>query len=371
NLTPYTTYEITVAAGNQNGFGEEIITSFFTSENAPSGPPLNIRSTSRSTSSFSLTWDPPEKEKQNGVIISYTACVSHSENGSCFRTYITSERKWLVSNLNVSTKYYVRVRASNKAGSSIYSGSEGFFTNGRAAKKATDVTSSTLTFSFEIPSKTFLYFYVVALNLKDGKEPASSDSYQNSELVTYSEARKSTNPKPYIAAVVTSSTDINNMFILGDGKNTSDPTSRRRRSTTSDYYNGPLEPGTSYSVFQRIFTNEKNEYFSTNWTPASKTNEYTGGPRVLTNMSSGDIKAKEGDLVNLLCSAQGEPPITFSWEKDQKPLDSIVEIEIEKPHRSSFLVVTVKDQTSFGQYICHIRDRFQSTTHTISIQKDT
>ena len=41
----------------------------------------------------------------------------------------------------------------------------------------------------------------------------------------------------------------------------------------------------------------------------------SGGPRVLTNMSSGDIKAKEGDLVNLLCSAQGEPPITFSWKK--------------------------------------------------------
>jgi hypothetical protein len=44
--------------------------------------------------------------------------------------------------------------------------------------------------------------------------------------------------------------------------------------------------------------------------------------------------------------------------------------EIEKPHRSSLLVVTVKDQTSFGKYICHILDRFKSTTtHTISIQK--
>ena len=93
----------------------------------------------------------------------------------------------------------------------------------------------------------------------------------------------------------------------------------------------------------------------------------SGRPRVLTNMSSGDIKAKEGDLVNLLCSAQGEPPITLSWEKDQKPLESFV--EKEKPHRSSFLVVKVKDETSFGKYVCHIEDRFQSTTHTISIQK--
>ena len=96
---------------------------------------------------------------------------------------------------------------------------------------------------------------------------------------------------------------------------------------------------------------------------------FPGGPLVLTKISSGDIKAKEGDLVNLLCSAQGEPPITFSWEKDQKPLESF--IEKDEPHRSSFLVVTVKDQTSFGKYICHIRDRFKSTTHTISILKDT
>ena len=95
----------------------------------------------------------------------------------------------------------------------------------------------------------------------------------------------------------------------------------------------------------------------------------SSGPRALTNMSSGDIQAKEGDLVNLLCSAQGEPPITFSWEKDQKPLESLT--ETEKPHRSSFLVVKVKDETSFGKYICHIQDRLQTTVHTIFVEKET
>ena len=97
------------------------------------------------------------------------------------------------------------------------------------------------------------YFYVVALKLTDGKEPASSDSYEDNKLVTYATAEKSTKPKPYVAAVVTSSGVDGNMFVLGDGRNTDDPTSR----TTSDYFNGPLEPGTSYSIFQRIITNEK------------------------------------------------------------------------------------------------------------------
>ena len=96
---------------------------------------------------------------------------------------------------------------------------------------------------------------MVALKLQDGKDLSSPDSYNNNDLVTYDEARKYSNPKPYIAAVVTPKNE--NMFILGDGRNTSDPTSRRRRSTSRNYFNGPLEPGTSYRIFQRIFINEE------------------------------------------------------------------------------------------------------------------
>ena len=100
----------------------------------------------------------------------------------------------------------------------------------------------------------------MALKLKDGQDGQSPESYGNNDLVTYAEARTSTDSKPYIAAIVTSKDE--NIFILGDGRNTSNPTSRRRRSTSSDYYNGPLEPGTSYSIFQRIFINDKVLYLS-------------------------------------------------------------------------------------------------------------
>ena len=97
---------------------------------------------------------------------------------------------------------------------------------------------------------------MVALKLKDEDDkPLSPDSYKKNDLVTYDETRKSTTPQPYIAAVVTSNNET--MFMLGDGRNTSNPRSRRRRSTSSDYYNGPLEPATSYSIFQRIFINEE------------------------------------------------------------------------------------------------------------------
>ncbi|XP_028397384.1 uncharacterized protein LOC114521168 [Dendronephthya gigantea] len=368
NLTPYTRYVLSVAAGNVKGIGDEKITSFLTSEEAPSGPPLNIKTTSRSTSSLSFIWDPPEESKQNGVIIGYTVCVLPSGKGGCFQTITTSERYWIVRKLNSSTKYYIRVRASTKAGHGNYSESKGFFTNGKPTKKAIEGTSSTLTFSLEIPG-TFAYLYVVALKLKNGKEPESTDSFMNNNLVTYAEARRSADPKPYIAAVFTPSDIDEHMFILGDGKNTSDPTSRKRRSAASGYYNGPLEPGSRYSIFQRVILNEKNDFYSTDWSPASSTTDYTGSPHVLTNMSSGNVIGKEGDLVNLLCSAQGEPPITFSWEKDQTPLGGFIVKDM--PHRSSLLVVTVKGEKSFGKYICHVHDRFQSTTYTVSVQKPT
>ncbi|CAB4002471.1 Receptor-type tyrosine- phosphatase delta, partial [Paramuricea clavata] len=256
NLNPLTKYNVRVLASTKVGHGNYSKSEGFFTSGIPSGLPLNIRTTSRSASSLSFTWNPPDTTEQNGVIISYKACVSHSENEPCFQTFTTRERKWLVGNLNSSTKYFVRVLASTNVGHGNYSESKGFFTNGRPAEKATAETSSTLTFSLKIPSKTFVYLYVVAFKLKDDKEPTSSDSYENSELVTYVEAENSTNWKPYIAAVVTSSGVDGNMFVLGDGRNTDDPTSRKRRSTTSDYFNGPLEPGTSYIIFQRIIINE-------------------------------------------------------------------------------------------------------------------
>ena len=96
---------------------------------APSGTPFNIQTVSRSASSLFIKWHPPKKSRRNGVIASYTACISHLENGPCFRTLTTSETDWVVGNLNASTIYFARVLASTKVGPGNYSKSKGFFTN--------------------------------------------------------------------------------------------------------------------------------------------------------------------------------------------------------------------------------------------------
>ena len=103
---------------------------FFTLFLAPQGPPLNVTITAESSSSLSVTWEPPKKDKRNGEIVSHIVCISHEENKPCFEEYTTKERMIVIGNLNASTKYYVRVLASTKAGPGFYSESEGKFTNG-------------------------------------------------------------------------------------------------------------------------------------------------------------------------------------------------------------------------------------------------
>ena len=102
---------------------------------------------------------------------------------------------------------------------------------------------------------------MVALKLKEDNDHSSPDNYQVDDLVTYSEARnRLTNRKPYIAAVITISDVDENIFVLGYGGITNYPRREKRRSTTIGYFNGPLEPGASYSIFQRIIINDEVQY---------------------------------------------------------------------------------------------------------------
>ena len=83
-----------------------------------------------SSSSLSVTWEPPEKDKRNGIIVSYTVCISHEESESCFKEQTAKEKMLVIASLNASTKYYVRVLASTKIGRGPYSESKGKVTNG-------------------------------------------------------------------------------------------------------------------------------------------------------------------------------------------------------------------------------------------------
>ncbi|XP_046856967.1 uncharacterized protein LOC124450355 isoform X2 [Xenia sp. Carnegie-2017] len=111
-------------------------------------------------------------------------------------------------------------------------------------------------------------------------------------------------------------------------------------------------------------TNMEDQY-STEWSDASETSRPIGRLTVLTNMTSNNVEAKKGETVSLLCSAQGERPLTFSWTKNNKSIQSYVDNHAHFP--VSFIIVHVKDEDDFGEYVCHVQTKFASTNYSIEI----
>ena len=92
---------------------------------------------------------------------------------------------------------------------------------------------------------------MVAFKMENGQQLLSSEQYKIKDLLTYEEAMTSKDSKPYIAAVIINDTQRNEkQFTLGDGRYTNEPIKVSNKSRS--FYNGPLEPGTSYRVFQRV-----------------------------------------------------------------------------------------------------------------------
>ncbi|XP_046858342.1 receptor-type tyrosine-protein phosphatase F-like isoform X1 [Xenia sp. Carnegie-2017] len=132
NLVPYATYKVNVTAGNSEGFGRSTTATFRTAEDVPEGPPLNVKIVALSSSSLSVTWQSPDKNKTNGKIVNYTVCITHLENETCSMKYMIKEQPLNVNNVKPGTKYYVRVLASTIVGSGCYSNVTWVFTNGLA-----------------------------------------------------------------------------------------------------------------------------------------------------------------------------------------------------------------------------------------------
>ncbi|XP_046856875.1 uncharacterized protein LOC124450287 [Xenia sp. Carnegie-2017] len=263
NLVPYATYKVNVTAGNSEGFGRSTTATFRTAEDVPEGPPLNVQIVALSSSSLSVTWEPPDKNKTNGKIVSYTVCITHLENETCSMKYMIEEQRLDINNVKPGTKYYVRVLASTIVGSGCYSNGTWVFTNELAPELSTKQIGNTLTYLLQNPNFEYRYFYVVAMK-NVTEESRLPSNFKNTDLVTYSKAISSAQPMPYMAAVV-SRRDFKPNFTLGDGETTT------RRSNGENYYNGPLKPGTNYKIFQCVFINDQGDYYSTDWSPVATT----------------------------------------------------------------------------------------------------
>ena len=89
---------------------------------APSGVPQNLSHFNASSSSFTLTWNAPPFEEQNGDIIGYTVQVTLHNSGPDEHSYVTvTVLSFTATSLTHNTRYHASVAAMTRVGTGPYS----------------------------------------------------------------------------------------------------------------------------------------------------------------------------------------------------------------------------------------------------------
>ena len=154
DLRPATTYHFRIIAKNEIGESEPSHTvTIITAEEAPSGPPRDVRVQYVDQSSLNITWKPPLTEEWNGAIQGYQVGyrLAASNHSYLFETVEFSqemgkEHHLVIGNLDTYTEYSVVVSAFNKIGPGPKSKEVRAYTKeGRPKEPPQDVMCTTLT----------------------------------------------------------------------------------------------------------------------------------------------------------------------------------------------------------------------------------
>lgn len=130
-LRPAKAYHIRMSAENKLGASEfSEVVQVTTLEEVPSGPPLQVRAEAKSSTEISVTWDAPEREHWNGILLGYYVGYQMSltpqdkevnpTQGFSFKTVEVRSHfggETVLSNLNKFTQYHVIVQAYTSQGS--------------------------------------------------------------------------------------------------------------------------------------------------------------------------------------------------------------------------------------------------------------
>uniref|UniRef100_UPI00398F6463 contactin 1b n=1 Tax=Pristiophorus japonicus TaxID=55135 RepID=UPI00398F6463 len=115
-LSPRTPFEVKVKAFNSKGNGPFSLSAFiYSAEDEPSEAPTDVKAWSTSSSEIEVTWSPMIQQSMEGYEIRYRRVIDTEAAAQRVRTigYNTTAR---IRDLKPHTRYYVEVRAYNKAG---------------------------------------------------------------------------------------------------------------------------------------------------------------------------------------------------------------------------------------------------------------
>ncbi|XP_054656290.1 receptor-type tyrosine-protein phosphatase delta-like isoform X5 [Dunckerocampus dactyliophorus] len=124
DLKPFTTYTFRLAARSKHGVGaytSEI--SAETPQTQPSGPPMDVKCYSPTSTSILVSWQAPTTESQNGIITRYSIQYTANEGGEdttgsgrVADNIPPESTQYLLENLEKWTQYRVTVTAHTDAG---------------------------------------------------------------------------------------------------------------------------------------------------------------------------------------------------------------------------------------------------------------
>jgi len=127
-LKPVTQYQVRVYAQNALGKSEASEQVMFrTDEELPSGPPINLKGIPISSSIIRLTWKPPKKELQNGLITGYNLAykIKGSNEQLQLKTVNTKvgefNHEYQLKSLKKSSTYSITIQAMNSKGAGVTS----------------------------------------------------------------------------------------------------------------------------------------------------------------------------------------------------------------------------------------------------------
>uniref|UniRef100_A0A3Q2GI88 Receptor-type tyrosine-protein phosphatase F n=1 Tax=Cyprinodon variegatus TaxID=28743 RepID=A0A3Q2GI88_CYPVA len=109
------TYIFRLSARNRAGAGEAYVKEISTTEDKPTGFPLNLKVTGLTQSSTQLTWEPPNLKERNGKITHYLV-VYRDINNQQDNTSSTEDTHLTIEGLNPDTTYDIRVQAFTSKG---------------------------------------------------------------------------------------------------------------------------------------------------------------------------------------------------------------------------------------------------------------
>ncbi|XP_050520954.1 cell adhesion molecule Dscam2-like isoform X2 [Daktulosphaira vitifoliae] len=164
NLSPFTTYQITVRSFNELGFGPDSdFIRVVTKEGVPSEPPQNVKCLPLTTESLRMSWNPPPMVSHHGIILGYK--IQYKKINQILGTYVANEMK-RTTNLETNlhglekyTNYSIKVLAYTKVGDGVQSNTIYCVTEQDAPGspenvKALTVTSNSVLVSWTPPIKS-------------------------------------------------------------------------------------------------------------------------------------------------------------------------------------------------------------------------